>query len=87
MYRTYTFGLASALRARSCEIVLCQERGARPHCLRHTYASLLLEEDGGRLLYVSRQLGHTDVSITANTYAKWIRPVGRGVVNTLAVPA
>ena len=56
-----------------------------PHCLRHTYASLLLQEDGGRLLYVSRQLGHANVNITADTYAKWIRPVGRGVVNTLAV--
>ena len=56
-----------------------------PHCLRHTYASLLLEEDGGRLLYVTRQLGHKDVAITANTYAKWIRPVGRGAVNSLAV--
>jgi integrase len=56
-----------------------------PHCLRHTYASLLLQEDGGRLLYVSRQLGHANVTITADTYAKWFRPVGRGVVNTLAV--
>ena len=56
-----------------------------PHCLRHTYASLLLQEDGGRLLYVSRQLGHANVTITADTYAKWIRPVGRGVVNALAI--
>ena len=56
-----------------------------PHCLRHTYASLLLQEDGGRLLYVSRQPGHANVTITADTYAKWIRPVGRGVVNALAI--
>jgi integrase len=56
-----------------------------PHSLRHTYASLLLQEDGGRLLYVSCQLGHANVSITADTYAKWIRPVGQGVVNTLAL--
>ena len=56
-----------------------------PHCLRHTYASLLLQEDGGRLLYVSRQLGHANVTITADTYAKWIRPVGRGAVNALAI--
>jgi integrase len=41
----------------------------------------------GRLLYVSRQLGHANVSITADTYAKWIRPVGLGVVNTLAIPS
>ena len=56
-----------------------------PHCLRPTYASLFLQEDGGRLLYVSRQLGHANVTITADTYAKWIRPVGRGVVNALAI--
>ena len=30
-------------------------------------------------------VGHTNVPITADTYAKWIRPVGRGVVNTLAI--
>src|SRR2546422_3603804 len=54
-------------------------RSFTPHCLRHTYASLLLQEDGGRLLYVSRQPGNANVTITADTYAKWIRPVGRGV--------
>ena len=31
-----------------------------------------------------RRLGRRYVAVTADTYAKWIRPVGRGVVNTLA---
>ena len=51
------------------------------HSLRHTFTSLLIAK-GLDVVFVSRQLGHANVTITADTYAKWIRPVGRGVVNT-----
>src|SRR2546425_6361817 len=47
---------AGCLQARS------QEGGlpdySSPHYCRHSYASILLSEDGGRLLYVQEQLGH-----------------------------
>lgn len=54
-----------------------------PHCLRHTYASLLLQR-GESLLYVSRQLGHSSIKLTADTYGRWlpIHPV-RGGPNLL----
>lgn len=42
-----------------------------PHCLRHTYASLLLQR-GESLLYVSRQLGHSSIKMTADVYGKWL---------------
>jgi integrase len=42
-----------------------------PHQMRHTFASLLLS-DGVPILYVSRQLGHRDPSITLHAYAHWM---------------
>ena len=42
-----------------------------PHCLRHTYASLMLQ-DGAPIQYVSRQLGHASISITADIYGRWL---------------
>ena len=57
------------------------------HCLRHTFASLHLEADQGRLLYVSRQLGHASISITADTYAKWLKPTDKAAADSLATDA
>ena len=54
-----------------------------PHSARHSYASILLSEDSGLLLYVSRQLGHATIGETADTYAKWLKVEGRGAVDTL----
>ena len=54
-----------------------------PHCCRHSYASILLSEDGGRLLYVQEQLGHASIQETVDTYGKWLRKDGRGAVDTL----
>jgi integrase len=42
-----------------------------PHQMRHTFASLLLQE-GTPITYVSRQLGHKDSSITLRVYAHWV---------------
>ena len=43
-----------------------------PHCLRHTYASLLLQA-GASPVYVQRQLGHQDIRLTVNLYGRWLR--------------
>ena len=45
-----------------------------PHQMRHTFASLLLQE-GAPITYVSRQLGHRDASITLRVYAHWVPDV------------
>ena len=45
--------------------------GRTPKDLRDTFASQLLTA-GVQLGYVSKQLGHSDVSVTARHYAKWI---------------
>jgi hypothetical protein len=43
-----------------------------PHQLRHSFASLLLQE-GAPITYVSQQLGHRDASITLRVYAHWLQ--------------
>ena len=45
-----------------------------PHCLRHTYASLILQA-GERPVYVQRQLGHASIKMTVDTYGRWL-PMG-----------
>ena len=57
------------------------------HCLRHTFATVHLETDQARLLYVSRQLGHASISITADVYAKWLKPTNKEAADSLATDA
>src|SRR6266404_3657620 len=57
------------------------------HCLRHTFATLHLEADQGRLLYVSRQLGHSSIAITADVYARWLKPTDKAAADSLATDA
>ena len=45
-----------------------------PHCLRHTYASILLQ-NGESPAYVQRMLGHASIKLTVDTYGKWL-PMG-----------
>lgn len=45
-----------------------------PHCLRHTYARLMLQQ-GESVTYVQRQLGHASIQLTVDTYGKWL-PLG-----------
>ena len=53
-----------------------------PHCLRHRYASQLLQA-GAPPLYVKRQPGHHSIKLTVDTYGRWL-PVGdRGLVDRL----
>jgi len=45
-----------------------------PHSLRHTFASLLLQQ-GEAIQYVQRMLGHASITLTVDTYGKWL-PMG-----------
>ena len=53
-----------------------------PHCLRHTFATLLLV-DGVSPAYVQEQLGHADISLTVGTYGRWLRKKAPGAVDRL----
>lgn len=53
------------------------------HCLRHTFATLHLTR-AAPLLWVSRQLGHASVKITADTYGAWIQPESPGMADAFA---
>jgi integrase len=61
-------------------------RKIRLHDLRHTYASLLLQ-DGTELLYVSQQLGHHSPAFTLQVYGHLLPRDRRGEVNRLDLPA
>jgi integrase len=53
-----------------------------PHGLRHTYAALHLQA-GTDVYYVSRMLGHADISLTVGTYGAWLKPERRAAVDAL----
>jgi hypothetical protein len=42
-----------------------------PHSLRHTYASLLIQQ-GESPVYVQRQLGHSSIQLTVDLYGRWL---------------
>src|SRR5262245_65741624 len=46
-------------------------RYRKPYQTRHTYASMALMA-GESPMWVARQMGHTDWSLTAKRYARWI---------------
>ena len=53
-----------------------------PHCLRHTFASLLLQQ-GESPAYVQRMLGHASIKLTVDTYGKWLPMGNRAAVDRL----
>ncbi|BFU90929.1 MAG: site-specific integrase [Nitrospira sp.] len=53
-----------------------------PHCLRHTYATLLISR-GEPIQYVSQQLGHASIGITYDTYGKWLPMGNRAALDRL----
>ncbi len=52
------------------------------HCLRHTYASLLLQR-GESPAYVQRQLGHASIELTVDTYGRWLPMGNKSAVDAL----
>lgn len=57
-------------------------RHIRIHDLRHTFASLLLQQ-GESVVYVKEQLGHGSIQITVDTYGHLIPGANRGAINHL----
>ena len=53
-----------------------------PHCLRHTYASILLAE-GVSPVYVQEQPGHATIELTVSTYGRWLKKRAPGVLDRL----
>ena len=53
-----------------------------PHCLRHTFASLLLQQSESPA-YVQRQLGHASIKLTVDTYGKWLPMGNKAAVDRL----
>jgi integrase len=43
----------------------------KPHSCRHTYASMMILDARVNVVFLSRQLGHSKVSITLDKYAHW----------------
>jgi integrase len=52
------------------------------HCLRHTYASILLAE-GVSPAYVQEQLGHATMELTVSTYGRWLKKKAPGALDRL----
>jgi integrase len=48
-------------------------RYIRIHDIRHTFATIVIEDDSGQLASVSRALGHSTIGITMDIYAKTAR--------------
>src|SRR6476660_4912508 len=53
-----------------------------PHCLRHTYASILLSE-GVSPVSVQEQLGHATIELTVSTYGRWLKKKAPGALDRL----
>jgi integrase len=60
-------------------------RHCRLHDLRHTYASLLIQ-NGESLKYVSEQMGHSSIKVTADIYGHLIPGANKAAVDRLDDP-
>ncbi len=57
-----------------------------PHGLRHTFASLLLQQ-GESPVYVQRQLGHASIKMTVDLYGRWLPMGNKAAVDRLDAPS
>jgi len=56
-----------------------------PHGLRHSFASILLAE-GKSPAYVQAQLGHKSITMTVDTYGKWLPKGDKAAIDSLDDP-
>ena len=54
------------------------------HCLRHTFASLLIQ-NGESLVYIKEQMGHSSIKVTVDVYGHLVPGANRQAVNKLPV--
>ena len=54
----------------------------RIHDLRHTYASLLIQQ-GESLVYIKEQLGHHSIQVTVDTYGHLVPGGNKAAVDRL----
>jgi integrase len=75
---------AENLRGRvfNCALAKAGLRKIRIHDLRHTFASLLLQQNES-LVYVKDQLGHHSIQITVDTYGHLVPGANRQAVDRL----
>ena len=61
------------------------ERGRKRdfHSFRHTFARIALE-GGGEIVWVQRQLGHSSITLTVDTYGHWARTAEKSQAERLA---
>ncbi|MBZ5494539.1 MAG: site-specific integrase [Acidobacteriia bacterium] len=67
----------------------CQAAGIQrftPHCLRHTFAVLMIQS-GASMKYVSEQLGHSSIKITADVYGRLQPSANVSLIDRLDSPA
>jgi integrase len=64
-------------------ITAAKLRRFRIHDLRHTYASVMLQ-NGESVTYVKEQMGHHSIQITVDTYGHLIPGANRAAVNRLS---
>jgi integrase len=57
-------------------------RHRKPHTLRHTFASLLLQQ-GESLVYVRDQLGHHSIKMTVDIYGHLVPGANKAAVDRL----
>jgi integrase len=82
------FFVPTAIKAELRPATLTEDRDDEQlvglHTLRHTYASLLINQ-GESIKYVSKQLGHASINITADLYGHLFKETSVSAMNRLSM--